>query len=613
MTVHSALQIFGSGSDYTNLTNKSLAQFQTRLENLHVIILDEVSMCGARLLYNIHMRLQEIKKCSPNCMFGNVTIIAAGDLFQLPPIGDRKIYSRLNSKYSEDLLSLHDSIWQQCFLLHELTQIVRQKDATFAKLLLRVRHNVQTEEDHQLLMTRVVPTDSQLDSSILHIFATNAEALAHNVVLLKGLPSEIFVIEARDARRDVVTSQMHLRDKVSEKRSETGNLETVLRIAEGAIVKLTANLDVSDGLVNGARGEVKKIVLSKRQGCEKEVHVILVAFFDERVGRQARMISIYKMDHPDAVPIQKHQVQFKLGSRKVSCSRLQFPLTLCWGTTIHSVQGITLDALAIDMAKIRNPGQVYVALSRCKTLEGLFIKNYRKTAFMQDRQADAEMERMRLEKPLVLTHISPFPDNPQVCHLNINGLLCHMQDFYADVVILAHRVICLTETHLSDGQHIPALLGKQYFRKDRHRDRKGGIVVYVDDSCKAELLEINIPEVELLIVRVVIMHVWTTIVTIYRPPSFHKGTFVGKLAVLCEKLPSGPTIIHGDFNEDLHTSTSIKDMLQGKGYVQIVQGATHDSGSLLDHCYVKDIFTNTMCGQKDTYYSDHCLVSLEMK
>ena len=96
-----------------------------------VVIIDEISMIGAETLYKIHMCLQEIKGLNySDTRFGNVTIIAVGDLYQLAPLKDKKIYDTPGSKYEPDMLSLHGSLWQENFTFHELTQIVRQKRST---------------------------------------------------------------------------------------------------------------------------------------------------------------------------------------------------------------------------------------------------------------------------------------------------------------------------------------------------------------------------------------------------------------------------------------------------------------------------------------------------
>ena len=136
----------------------------------------------------------------------------------------------------------------------------------------------------------------------------------------------------------------------------------MFKLAVGARVMLTVNVNVSDGLVNGARGEVVHIVASPNHN----VHKILVKFDDPNVGQQAISASRYRSRFNNAVPLEKVEVKFHARGKKGSeITRYQFPLTLAWATTIHKVQGLTLNEIVIDMegSSCFSPGQAYVAFS----------------------------------------------------------------------------------------------------------------------------------------------------------------------------------------------------------------------------------------------------------
>ena len=131
---------------------------------------------------------------------------------------------------------------------------------------------------------------------------------------------------------------------------------------------LTTNVDVSDGLVNG---EVVHVVTNSND----EVTCVLVKFDNSTVGCKSIQTSPYRSGYPHAVPLAKYEVVFfAKGKRGSEITRLQFPLTLAWATTIHKVQGLTLDEIVVDMKGGRfSPGQAYVGFSRVKILEGLHI------------------------------------------------------------------------------------------------------------------------------------------------------------------------------------------------------------------------------------------------
>ena len=149
---------------------------------------------------------------------------------------------------------------------------------------------------------------------------------------------------------------------------------------------LTANVDVSDGLVNGARGEVVHVVLNNH-----EVTSVLVKCDNNRVGKSIQT-SQYRVRFPLAVPLTKNEVVFfAKGKRGSEIKRFQFPLTLAWATTIHKVHGLTLDEIVVDMKGGRfSPGQAYVAFSRVKTL-GLYILNLNVKAIKKSIDAENEM------------------------------------------------------------------------------------------------------------------------------------------------------------------------------------------------------------------------------
>ena len=216
-------------------------------------------------------------------------------------------------------------------------------------------------------------------------------------------------------------------------------------MAENAFIRLTSNIDVADGLANGVRGIIRSIITNDQQS----VTAILVQFDDKNVGEKAKASSQFKAQHPDAVPIYRHGVPFQHKNITIFCS--QFPLVLAWASTIHSVQGLTVDRIVVDLSKIFAAGQAYVALSRVKTLEGLQIFNYKRTAFRIDKQVEQEM--LRLQSRAINFNWPLIPALPaqqwiKISHLNIRGYLHHISDLKQDNNICASHIICLTETHL---------------------------------------------------------------------------------------------------------------------------------------------------------------------
>ena len=139
MTLHSAFLLGRSKcSSFQHLSHDRLNTLRTKLSRLMFVIIDEVSMVGSNMLLEIHKRLQQKKGVSDDKVFGGVSILAVGDLYQLPPVGQAPLFSTVSDCYAR--LYGSGSLWVDHFLMLELTEVMRQRgDIAFSELLCRVR------------------------------------------------------------------------------------------------------------------------------------------------------------------------------------------------------------------------------------------------------------------------------------------------------------------------------------------------------------------------------------------------------------------------------------------------------------------------------------------
>ena len=399
MTIHSALllQTQRGSNDSGQLSFEKLNSLRSKLENLQLLIIDEVSMVGADMLLNIHRRLDEIKGISgDNIWFGNVSVLAVGDLYQLPPVAQRPIYEEVG----DAMARLHGSgsIWKDEFCLAELDEIMRQKnDQSFAELLCRVRTGQSTDEDIETLKSREIDVnDPNYPGDILHVFAYNNAVNSHNIKKLNMIASneqQVTIRSFEDGKDSTGLIDLN-KIKTPKTRNVTGGLERELIIAVGARVMMTMNVDTADGLVNGVTGEVVAI---KRNDTDK-VSVILVKFDNIKVGQRAIESSQWKIQYPNAVPVGRHQSRYDKANKKGATTAIvQFPLTLAWAVTIHKCQGLTMDQVVVSLqggSKL-SFGQAYVAFSRVKSLSGLYIINFDEGAIKTNPAINTEMLEMR--------------------------------------------------------------------------------------------------------------------------------------------------------------------------------------------------------------------------
>lgn len=324
MTLHAALLLNIGKCNAVPLSYDKLNSLRTKLSHLQLLIIDEISMVGSTMLYQIHKRLQQLMGTSNETTFGNISILAVGDLYQLRPVGQAHVFAKVNDAYAQ--LHKSGSLWKDEFTMLELDEIMRQKeDLAFAQLLCRLRCGTFTQKDIQSLQNRTITDDHpEYPNEALHVYAYNKHVDKHNMFKLNNLcPAETQEsITAIDEDKDHHTQMLNV--TMPHNKAQTGGLVRTLQIAIGAKVMLTNNVDVSDGLVNGARGLVTAII--KHQNT---VLSILVTFNNPRIGAKAIAQSHYRRDYPTAVPIQRYEAVFSIGKNKAAqVSRRQYPLVL---------------------------------------------------------------------------------------------------------------------------------------------------------------------------------------------------------------------------------------------------------------------------------------------
>ena len=341
-TIHS---FFGFPAKPLNKSDIRKRKNHKLYKNIEVLIIDEISMVRADMLDNIDyfLRVNRGNMIDP---FGGVQVIFFGDLFQLPPIVSTEVERNLFRTIYESPYFFSAQVFEEGFVMEklELRKTYRQESRHFIRLLDAVRVNQLDYEDLEDLNERHEP-DFKSSDFYITLSTRNAIVDQINERELNRLNTEEFTFLA----------------------SISGNFnpklfptEAALKLKKGAQVMFVKN-DPRRRFVNGTIGRIKSIDPGG-----------IVVEIDEQNGK--RSIEVEKLEWE----IQRYQVskedQSKIEAEVVGTFK-QYPLRLAWAITIHKSQGKTFDKVIIDLGRgAFEHGQTYVALSRCRTLEGIVLK-----------------------------------------------------------------------------------------------------------------------------------------------------------------------------------------------------------------------------------------------
>lgn len=321
-----------------------------QIKNCKILAVDEISMLNIEAFEYINEVLKQIKE-SPE-PFGGIQVLFIGDFFQLPPVEKEADSIR---RYCFD-----SAVWEDLNLKNiVLKKNYRQNEENFITTLAHMRVNALDAEDIKLLNSRCVDSDTY-QTDMLHIFSTNEEANRYNTAKFNMIEEPIRIFSAEDGvyrgTKLVYDNFTESENYILEIFSKNCRAEKDIPLKLGAKVMLLINMDFNKGLINGACGTI--------------------------LGFNEKSINI-KFDNGVTASIPQHKFEYYYNDRVVA-ERVQYPLKLAYGITIHKSQGMTLEKLVVDCSRIFERGQAYVAMSRVKTLGGLFIKSFEPEKVMVD-------------------------------------------------------------------------------------------------------------------------------------------------------------------------------------------------------------------------------------
>ncbi|MGC9150702.1 MAG: AAA family ATPase [Microbacter sp.] len=328
--------------------NESNSNFQNHLspkkieviQNVELLIIDEISMVRADILDAIDAALRHYRK--DHSPFGGIQLVMIGDLHQLPPVvteADRLI---LSSFYPGFYFFESHALKKLGFATIEFTQIYRQQDARFIELLNVVRENKLSGELLSLLKTRYI-ANFHSDEHIILTTHNNQAQQINNAFL------------------SAINHSTHRYDAMIQGNFPESMFPTdaYLELKEGARVMFLKN-DVS--------GE--KLFYNGKIGIIESLHEKTISI---RCEGESDPIMVQPMEWQNIHYVynnEKREIE-----EEILGTFVQYPLKLAWAITIHKSQGLTFDKVIIDGKNAFAHGQIYVALSRCRSLEGVILSS----------------------------------------------------------------------------------------------------------------------------------------------------------------------------------------------------------------------------------------------
>ncbi|XP_076285500.1 pif1 DNA helicase [Lasioglossum baleicum] len=291
------------------------------------LIIDEISMVDADYFDKVEAVARHIRKNERP--FGGMQLILCGDFFQLPPVSKRDQKAKF---------CFQSSAWEKCVHFNfELRTVHRQKDPEFVDILNNLRIGRVTDNIAEVLKATAkqkIENNGILATRLCSHVNESEEINEFQLNALKGESKTYFAQDSDPSMTQTLNQQLTVPGKL------------VLKV--GAQVMLLKNINVSDGLVNGARGVVIKF----------QDNAPVVQF---KSGTQYRTkLEIWNL---------------KTASGNI-VHRKQIPLKLAWAFSIHKSQGLTLDCVEMCLARVFDPGQSYVALSRAQSLQSLRVLDF---------------------------------------------------------------------------------------------------------------------------------------------------------------------------------------------------------------------------------------------
>lgn len=322
---------------------------RTRWLTTEILVIDELSMLSKKILDLLDWLGKNIRK-SPK-PFGGIQVIGSGDFFQLPPVGNKEDPDTSAFPFESDK-------WSTIFPNEiEFKVNYRQSDKSFLSILNQIRVGRLTRSKYDLLCRYVKRENQNPHIRPAKLFPVKYKVNQVNARELAKLDTEEITFDVEKViPLNGLKKPKSVIDKELDAMLKYSNIEPRLTLKVGTQVMCTRNVSIEEGIVNGTIAVVENITMRKGE------YIIILRLSSGRLYELSKVFT----------PCESLKTE--------DCGLKQFPLTLAWAVSIHKSQGITLECAEMDIGKsIFEYGQTYVALSRVKSLDGLYLTDFEPT------------------------------------------------------------------------------------------------------------------------------------------------------------------------------------------------------------------------------------------
>nr|XP_018914195.1 PREDICTED: uncharacterized protein LOC109042086 [Bemisia tabaci] len=617
ITLHTAfiLPVTQFSGALPSLSNATLSTLRCKLRDLRVIIVDEISLVGSRLLDQVDARLKQI--FGTDLPFGGKSVLVLGDFNQLGPVGDKYIFKG-NSSNPYSLL-VGNPLWD-LFHSFELTEIMRQKDdAVFANALNNLANGSLSDEEVKLFQSRETQARN-IPSDAINLFRNNANVDSFNENVIKKSKADIVIAVSSDTVTGQGTEKLVDRALSAVKNlpaRKTEGLPTILKLVLKIKYMVTVNVCIPDGLVNGAIGTLEHVEKNEEGAPTR----LWIDFGDSEVGKAARQAVQWRPPEVlnNLTPLEKQARRIHpLPNAIISVVRKQFPLVPAEAITICKSQGATYSKVAVYIISGLKRNELYVACSRCTSLSGLFIVGTFRPPSAPGPYDEVQLAIKSLRRKKIkfsCLFANNFPRNRIILYHNVQSLNAHFQDIKNDLNYQCSNILISAESWLkpTDFPEYPNfyVVGRQdVYRNVAHAH---GVIVYakLNEECNI-IFESSSEEKGTAHNLFVLVYEDYAICTGYIPPS---TSFSVVQLHFKEMLTSGfeassKVILIGDFNQNIvQESQTLFSRFLSETYPNLVncidnKESSTDGGTQIDICFSTSQ-CNLYAGYSESYFSYH--------